>query len=86
MTDALLTFHELCAFLKADESLVLSLIEVGAVPMPVNVGNRLIRWVASDLARWIQTGCPHFPPPTPEELALIRGKYLEEKRQRENVV
>jgi predicted DNA-binding transcriptional regulator AlpA len=81
MTDALLTFQELCAFLKADEPEVLSLVEIGAIPLPVNIGDRLIRWVASDLTRWIQTGCPRFPPPTPDELALIRGKYLEEKRQ-----
>jgi hypothetical protein len=28
--------------------------------------------VESDLTRWIQTGCPSFPPPTAEELAMIR--------------
>ena len=80
MTDMLLTFHELCAFLKADESMVLSLIEAGGIPPPVNIGNRLVRWVESDLIRWVQTGCPCFPPPTSEELTLIRAKHLEEKR------
>jgi predicted DNA-binding transcriptional regulator AlpA len=79
MTDSLLTFQELCAYLKADESLVLSLIEFGGIPLPVNIGNRLVRWVESDLIRWVRTGCPRFPPPTPEELALIRGTRLEEK-------
>ncbi len=80
MTDILLTFHELCAFLKADEPVVLSLIEAGVIPPPVNIGNRLVRWVQSDLIRWVQTGCPRFPPPTAEELALIRTGNLEENR------
>ena len=79
MTDMLLTLHELCTFLKADESIVLSLIEAGGIPPPVNIGNRLVRWVESDLIRWVQTGCPRFPPPTSEELTLIRTKHLEEK-------
>jgi predicted DNA-binding transcriptional regulator AlpA len=74
----LLTFSELCAFLKADEPMVLSLIEAGSIPPPVNIGNRLIRWVASDLERWVQKGCLSFPPPTPEELALIQARYAEE--------
>jgi len=80
MTDMLLSFQELCTFLKADEAVVLSLIESGVLPPPLNIGDRLIRWVESDLARWMQMGCPKFPPPTPEELALIRTKHLEEKR------
>ena len=79
MTDMLLTFHELCTFLKADEPTVLSLIEEGAIPPPVIIGNRLVRWVESDLIRWVQTGCPRFPPPTSEELTLIRTKRIEEK-------
>jgi predicted DNA-binding transcriptional regulator AlpA len=76
----LLTFDELCTFLKADESVVLSLIETGGIPLPVNIGNRLVRWVESDLIRWVQTGCPRFPPPTLEELTLIRTECLEENR------
>jgi predicted DNA-binding transcriptional regulator AlpA len=68
----LLTFPELCKFLKADEAMVLSLIEAGSVPPPVNIGNRFVRWVESDLDRWVQTGCPSSPPLTPEELTLIR--------------
>jgi predicted DNA-binding transcriptional regulator AlpA len=75
----LLTFDELCAFLKADELMVLTLIEAGSVPPPMNIGNRLVRWVESDLARWVQMGCPSFPPPTPEELNLIRAKQAEER-------
>jgi predicted DNA-binding transcriptional regulator AlpA len=75
----LLTFDELCAFLKADEPMVLLLIEAGSIPPPVNIGDRLIRWVEGDLSRWVQTGCPKFPPPTPDELALIRAKRVEEK-------
>ena len=67
----LLTFSELCSVLKADEPTVLSLVEAGSVPPPVNIGNRLIRWVESDLVRSVQTGCPSFPPLAPEELALI---------------
>jgi predicted DNA-binding transcriptional regulator AlpA len=78
-TMMLLTLDELCAFLKADEPMVLSLIEVGSVPPPVNIGNRLIRWVESDLDRWVQMGCPKFPPPTSDELDLIRTKHAEEK-------
>ena len=74
----LLTFPELCAFLKADEPMVMSLIEAGSVPPPVNIGNQLIRWVESDLVRWVQMGCPSFPPPTPEELDLIRTNRVEE--------
>ena len=80
MIDLLLTFHELCTFLKADETTVLSLIETGSVPPPVNIGDRLIRWVEGDLIRWVQTGCPRFPPPTAEELALIQSKRMDEKR------
>ena len=80
MTDPLLTLGELCTFLKADEAMVISLIEAGSIPPPVNIGDRLIRWVESDLNRWVKTGCPHFPPPTSEELALIRAKHLEEIR------
>jgi predicted DNA-binding transcriptional regulator AlpA len=75
----LLTFDELCAFLKADEAMVFSLIEAGSVPPPVNIGDRLVRWVESDLIRWVQMGCPRFPPPTPEELVLIRTKRVDEK-------
>ena len=60
------------------EPLVLLLIEAGSIPPPVNIGDRLIRWVESDLLRWVQTGCPKFPPPTPDELALIRAKQAEE--------
>jgi predicted DNA-binding transcriptional regulator AlpA len=78
VTDMLLTFQELCTFLKADEAVVLSLIESGGLPPPLNIGNRLIRWAESDLARWVQMGCPNFPPPTPEELDLIRANRLEE--------
>jgi predicted DNA-binding transcriptional regulator AlpA len=74
----LLTFHELCTFLKADPAMVLSLVEAGGIPLPVNIGNRLVRWVESDLTKWVQTGCPRFPPPTPDELALIRSTYIEE--------
>jgi excisionase family DNA binding protein len=74
----LLTFSELCEYLKADEPMVLALIEAGSIPPPLNIGNRLIRWVESDLARWVQAGCPSFPPPTPEELVLICEKYAEE--------
>ena len=75
----LLTFQELCTFLKADEAVVLSLIESGNLPPPLNIGDRLIRWVESDLARWVQMGCPKFPPPTSVEIVLIRAKYVEEK-------
>jgi predicted DNA-binding transcriptional regulator AlpA len=75
----LLTFDELCVFLKADEATVLLLIEAGGVPPPVNIGDRLVRWVETDLTRWVQTGCPRFPPPTPAELTLIRAKRFEEK-------
>ncbi len=81
MTDMLLTFQELCTFLKADEAVVLSLIESGSLPPPLNIGDRLVRWLESDLARWLQMGCPKYPPPAPEELTLIRTKHLEEKRQ-----
>jgi predicted DNA-binding transcriptional regulator AlpA len=74
----LLTFSELCAFLKADEATVLMLIEAGGVPPPVNIGEQLVRWVEADLTRWVQTGCPNFPPPTPEEIALIRARHAAE--------
>ncbi len=77
----LLTFRELCEFLKADEPTVLSLIEAGGVPPPVNIGNRLIRWVETDLLRWVQMGCPQFPPPTPEEIAIMLEKYREEQQR-----
>ena len=60
--------------------MVLSLLEAGSIPPPVNIGNRLIRWVVSDLDRWVQMGCPNFPPPTPEELAMIREKRTDEPR------
>jgi predicted DNA-binding transcriptional regulator AlpA len=73
----LLTFHELCAFLKADETTAMSLVEEGGIPPPVNIGDRFVRWVESDLVRWVQSGCPRFPPPSPQELAMIR-KQLEE--------
>jgi predicted DNA-binding transcriptional regulator AlpA len=73
----LLTFPELCAFLKADEATVISLIEAGSLPPPLNIGNRVVRWVESDLARWVQMGCPGFPPPTPDELELIRAARTE---------
>jgi predicted DNA-binding transcriptional regulator AlpA len=76
----LLTFAELCAFLKADETMVFTLIEAGNIPLPLNIGNRLFRWVESDLIRWVQMGCPNFPPPTPAELALIRENHANEKR------
>jgi predicted DNA-binding transcriptional regulator AlpA len=76
----LLTFEELCVFLKADEAMVLALIEAGSIPTPVNIGDRLVRWVESDLTRWVQTGCPKSPPPTPEELVLIRARRVEETR------
>ncbi len=79
MTDMLLTFHELCAFLKADEPMVLLLIKEGAIPPPVIIGDQLVRWVENDLIRWVQTDCPRFPPPTSEELTLIRTKHLEEQ-------
>jgi predicted DNA-binding transcriptional regulator AlpA len=74
----LMTFDELCAFLKAEEALVLALIEAGSVPPPVNIGDQLVRWVESDLARWVQMGCPKFPPPTPEEIRLLCSKRLAE--------
>jgi predicted DNA-binding transcriptional regulator AlpA len=77
----LLTFHELCTFLKADAAMVLSLVEAGGIPLPVNIGNRLVRWVEIDLTRWVQAGCPRFPPPTPDELALIRTTYAEEQKE-----
>ena len=76
----LLTFDDLCKFLKADEPTVFLLIEEGGMPPPVNIGDRLIRWVESDLTRWVQMGCPRFPPPTASELTMIRSKQLEEKR------
>jgi predicted DNA-binding transcriptional regulator AlpA len=76
----LLTFDDLCKFLKADEPTVLSLIEEGGIPPPVNIGDRLIRWVETDLTRWVMTGCPRFPPPTDAELMMIRIKQLEEMR------
>jgi predicted DNA-binding transcriptional regulator AlpA len=79
MTDMLLTFDELCVFLKADEETVMSLIETGGVPLPLDIGGRLIRWVESDLTRWVQAGCPHYPPPTAVELTMIRKKLQEEK-------
>jgi predicted DNA-binding transcriptional regulator AlpA len=79
----LLSFPELCAFLKADEPMVMSLIEAGSVPPPVNIGNQLIRWVEGDLVRWVQMGCPNFPPPTPEELDLIRTNRVEQKTDTE---
>ena len=79
MTDMLLTFHELCTFLKADEPTVLLLIEEGAIPPPVIIGDQLVRWVENDLMRWVKMGCPRFPPPTSEELTLIRTKHFEEK-------
>ncbi len=78
MNNWLLTFVELCSFLKTDEPTALSLIEEGGIPPPVNIGDRLVRWVESDLVRWVQSGCPRFPPPDPKELAMIH-KQLEEK-------
>jgi predicted DNA-binding transcriptional regulator AlpA len=80
----LLTFDELCVFLKADETTVLLLIEAGGVPPPVNIGDRLVRWVETDLTRWVQTGCPRFPPPTEAELAMIRAKKSEEGQSEGN--
>ena len=71
MNEILLTFQELCTFLKADEEVVLSLIESGSLPPPLNIGDRLIRWAESDLARWLQMGCPTYPPPVP------RGAYAD---------
>lgn len=76
----LLTFDELCGFLKADEGIVFSLIEAGSIPPPLNIGDRLVRWVETDLTRWVQTGCPRFPPPTEAELAMIREKHTRERR------
>jgi predicted DNA-binding transcriptional regulator AlpA len=80
VNNLLLTFDDLCQFLKAEELTVFELIEAGSVPPPVNIGDRLIRWVETDLTRWVQTGCPRFPPPTEEELVLIRAKRFEEKK------
>ncbi len=77
----LLTFQELCTFLKADEEVVLSLIESGSLPPPLNIGDRLIRWAEGDLARWLHMGCPKYPPPVLDEVTLIRTKHLEEKLQ-----
>ncbi len=65
MADVLLSFRDLCAFLKADEAEVLVLIESGHLPPPLCIGDRLVRWVESDLARWVQMGCPKFPRPRP---------------------
>jgi hypothetical protein len=62
--------------LKVDEAVVLLLIESGSLPKPLNIGGRLIRWAESDLAKWLQMGCPKYPPPAPEELALIRIECL----------
>jgi predicted DNA-binding transcriptional regulator AlpA len=81
MIDILLTFRELCTFLKADEAAVMSLIESGGIPPPVNIGDRLVRWVEGDLVRWVQVGCPRFPPPTLDELAMIRAQQLAERQQ-----
>lgn len=78
MTDMLLTFQELCAFLKADDVTVMLLFESGNLPPPLTIGDRLIRWVESDLARWVQMGCPNFPAPTPEEIDMVRARRLEQ--------
>jgi predicted DNA-binding transcriptional regulator AlpA len=80
----LLTFVELCSFLKEDGTTVISLIEAGCIPPPVSIGNRLVRWVESDLVRWVQTGCPSFPPLTPDELALIRRQTTGDDRSGES--
>jgi predicted DNA-binding transcriptional regulator AlpA len=78
MIDLLLTFDELCDFLKADRTVVISLIEAGSVPPPVNIGDLIVRWVETDLIRWVQTGCPRFPPPTFTELAMLRENFKPE--------
>jgi predicted DNA-binding transcriptional regulator AlpA len=79
MNNWLLTFQELCDFLKTDETTVFSLIEEGGVPPPMNIGDRLVRWVETDLTRWVQTGCQRFPQPSPEEIKMIRSKCDKEK-------
>ena len=73
----LLTLQELCTFLKADDAVVLSLIEAGSLPPPLDIGDRTHQ---VGRKRFGAKGLPKVP------IAHVGGayadspKHLEEKR------
>lgn len=54
----LLTANEVAALLKIDRRTLFRKRAAGAIPPPVRIGGRVVRWPAGVLLRWIEQGCP----------------------------
>ena len=53
----LLTAEEVAAMLNVSERTLWRLLSAGKLPQPVRFG-RSTRWKATELAHWIEKGCP----------------------------
>ncbi len=52
----LLTTDDLAALLQIDERTLRRLVREGAVPPPIRIAGRILRWRRADLDRWLDAG------------------------------
>jgi predicted DNA-binding transcriptional regulator AlpA len=72
----LTTFDELASILQADVSTTLQLIADGDVPAPAVIGDRIIRWPTTAIAKWVDANCPASAPLPPDKFQRVRSLRL----------
>ena len=53
LTPALLTLREVIELTHVPRTTIYDLMKTGKFPRPVRVGRRSVRWIASEIYRWI---------------------------------
>ncbi|MHB1038118.1 MAG: hypothetical protein ACYC0Y_26130, partial [Pirellulales bacterium] len=79
----LFDFDHLAAWLGTDAPTALALLEAGALPPPVTIGGRLLRWSETSLQKWVANGCRAGERPTQADFVSWRVLLVDENLQRE---
>lgn len=58
LIESLLTAREVAKLAKVSERTVWQWLRDARIPAAVRCGSRCVRWRASDVDRWMRTGCP----------------------------
>jgi len=65
--EQLLNIYELSNLLGCSVGTTRRWLALGAIPEPVRIGKRSIRWRNSSIMAWLEAGCPHVAVETETE-------------------
>lgn len=54
----LIDMATLAKLIAIGERTVWRMLSMGAIPAPVRLGHKIVRWRADEIREWIETGCP----------------------------